>query len=1005
MATFETLGWNIFANDRGAGATFRRLRNDILSTAKGADRFQVSANALGEIAGRALYNFAARAGRALYDFGKNSISAASAANEAQNKVAVVFGQSARSVLAFSQTTARGLGISRTETLKAAGTFGNLLVSLKLPQAEAAKMSVRMVQLAGDMASFNDVTPDEALTALRAALVGEQEPLRRLGVSFNDAELRAYAFSKGIYSGQGPLNGQQRALAAYDLILQKTKVQQGDFARTSTGFANAARQGRAVYSELSAELGKNLAPVLANVLIRTLDFTRFLQRNASVVGPLVAVLASLATSIWAVNRATAIFTAGKDAIGAVSKTWHTFADAVKRAGAEAGTVRGRLSGLIGLVGGPWLFALTGAVAAIALWAKKQQELKQRVREMTDSLNAQTGAVTENSRAIAFKNLQDSGAIKSARQLGLDLRVVTDAALGNTRAMEVVAQRIDSAGQAAADMATSSGDAAEASREQARAAINLRDAVGTGNKVIKDAQRAYRDARDAGIGMSNATDDAAIAQGNLGTETDNTTQALKDQARVVLGLRRGQNSYEAAIDAATESLKTNGATLNVHTTKGRANREALDSIAQAALDWRDSVKEADGSVKDQNRVLIQARKQLVETAIKFGLGETAARKYADEVLNIPEKYRTNFEANTKKATDAVKNFRNFTNAELKAINDERVNVGLQVNGKSLSVRYSGSKVYLTSGGRTLVARNRGGPIMEGSGHRDDVPALLTRDEHVWTQKEVRAAGGHRAVKRLREMALQGGIGANAYTAFASGGPVVDVNARGPRSVRNITRNYGNAFHRYAQRAQQLATNAIQHATANALVQGLSGVLGGGSASGWRNMWNIVHRAFPGISLISAFRPGARTVSGNLSYHARGRAIDISPSMAVFNWIASHYGRNTKELIYSPAGPRQIWNGRPHFYTGAVRRMHFNHVHWAMANGGMIPEPVFGVGRSGNTYSFGERGPEMVVPQNRGGLGNTYNINVKVGPGSHPGEVGRSIVTYIQEYERRSGSGWRR
>ncbi|MBC8430249.1 MAG: hypothetical protein H8D92_02500, partial [Pelagibacteraceae bacterium] len=45
---------------------------------------------------------------------------------------------------------------------------------------------------------------------------------------------------------------------------------------------------------------------------------------------------------------------------------------------------------------------------------------------------------------------------------------------------------------------------------------------------------------------------------------------------------------------------------------------------------------------------------------------------------------------------------------------------------------------------------------------------------------------------------------------------------------------------------------------------------------------------------------------------------------------------------------------------------------ANGGLITEPIFGIGRSGQTYTFGERGQETVTP-GRGGTNYTLNINV--------------------------------
>ncbi len=150
-----------------------------------------------------------------------------------------------------------------------------------------------------------------------------------------------------------------------------------------------------------------------------------------------------------------------------------------------------------------------------------------------------------------------------------------------------------------------------------------------------------------------------------------------------------------------------------------------------------------------------------------------------------------------------------------------------------------------------------------------------------------------------------------------------------------------------------------------RGGGGPLGGGSVMGYRRQMEVLRRVFRGLQLISGFRPGAITATGNPSYHGKGRAVDVPPRMDVFNWIRSNYGAKTKELIFSPAGGRQLHNGRPHYYTGVTRRMHFNHVHWAMADGGVIGEPVLGVGtRSGQSYSFAERGPEAVLPIQRGG-----------------------------------------
>lgn len=105
-------------------------------------------------------------------------------------------------------------------------------------------------------------------------------------------------------------------------------------------------------------------------------------------------------------------------------------------------------------------------------------------------------------------------------------------------------------------------------------------------------------------------------------------------------------------------------------------------------------------------------------------------------------------------------------------------------------------------------------------------------------------------------------------------------------------------------------------------------------WGAMWGVVKRAFPNATLNSAYRPGSRTVNGGMSYHSAGRAIDVTPSMAIFNWLKQNFP-NSRELIYSPAGSRQLQNGREHFWGGAVRAQHWDHVHWAMKNGGVLPK----------------------------------------------------------------------
>lgn len=110
--------------------------------------------------------------------------------------------------------------------------------------------------------------------------------------------------------------------------------------------------------------------------------------------------------------------------------------------------------------------------------------------------------------------------------------------------------------------------------------------------------------------------------------------------------------------------------------------------------------------------------------------------------------------------------------------------------------------------------------------------------------------------------------------------------------------------------------------------------GQGAGWRAMMEALHQVFPGLRLISGLRPGAITATGRPSYHGMGRAVDLPPRRDVFDWIAANYAAPTRELIFSPAGGRQIHNGRPHVYGEPTRSMHFDHLHWAMRRGGVLP-----------------------------------------------------------------------
>jgi hypothetical protein len=199
------------------------------------------------------------------EFIGGSIQAASALAESMSKVGVVFDEDAVKVRSFADTAAKAIGQSEQQALEATGTFGNLFVSMGIGTGVAANMSIEIVKLASDLASFNNVNPADALDALRAGLVGETEPLRRFGVNLNDATLKQKALELGLVrSTKNALEPAIKAQAAYALVFDQTTTAQGDFARTADGLANQQRTLTAQWADAKAELGGSLMPVMVGL---------------------------------------------------------------------------------------------------------------------------------------------------------------------------------------------------------------------------------------------------------------------------------------------------------------------------------------------------------------------------------------------------------------------------------------------------------------------------------------------------------------------------------------------------------------------------------------------------------------------------------------------------------------------------------------------------------------------------------------------------------------------
>lgn len=199
------------------------------------------------------------------DFAKDSVMAASNMAESMSKVQVVFGDTAGEVIAFSKTAATSMGMSGQAALEAAGTYGNLFQALGVNKTASQEMSVGLVQLAADLGSFNNMSTTDSLNALRSGLSGETEPLKRFGIALNDVTLKNKAMEMGFGKITGVMDPAIKAQVTYALVLEQTKLAQGDYARTADGTANTMKTLQAKFEDAKVAVGEALMPAFKALL--------------------------------------------------------------------------------------------------------------------------------------------------------------------------------------------------------------------------------------------------------------------------------------------------------------------------------------------------------------------------------------------------------------------------------------------------------------------------------------------------------------------------------------------------------------------------------------------------------------------------------------------------------------------------------------------------------------------------------------------------------------------
>lgn len=201
----------------------------------------------------------------LIDFGREAIDLGSDLQEVQNVVDVTFTTMNDAVDQFARNAAKSAGLSETMAKKYTGTFGAMAKAFDFAEKESFDMATSLTQLAGDVASFYNLTQDEAYTKLKSVFTGETESLKDLGVVMTQSALDAFAMAEGYGKTTKQMTEQEKVALRYAFVLDQLSGASGDFARTSDGWANQMRILSLNFDSFKANIGQALINIFTPLL--------------------------------------------------------------------------------------------------------------------------------------------------------------------------------------------------------------------------------------------------------------------------------------------------------------------------------------------------------------------------------------------------------------------------------------------------------------------------------------------------------------------------------------------------------------------------------------------------------------------------------------------------------------------------------------------------------------------------------------------------------------------
>lgn len=183
-----------------------------------------------------------------------------------------------------------LQINVQKFMQYASIYGTMLKGFGVAQKDAAAMAMNYTELTYDIwAGYNDIykTFEDAAIAVRSAIAGEVEPIRRAGFTIVDSQLKITAANYGIAYSTQSASEELKSYLRYLTLIDQARAQDliGTYAREMTTSEGLMRTLRQQLASLSQAFGSFLLPALVKVL-------PYVQAFVELIGEAIAALAQL-----------------------------------------------------------------------------------------------------------------------------------------------------------------------------------------------------------------------------------------------------------------------------------------------------------------------------------------------------------------------------------------------------------------------------------------------------------------------------------------------------------------------------------------------------------------------------------------------------------------------------------------------------------------------------------------------------------------------------------------